>query len=87
MILELIVTFIPIELYHHVFKFFNKRVVYDCEMGVYDFRYDSIDLQSMRPIHKNMSVAPYWATPKLIDYNDKTQYRGRKNTRQNSRKF
>ena len=44
---------------------FGWRVTYVCAWGEYSRRYDSIDLQMLRPIHENMSVAPPWAQLKL----------------------
>jgi hypothetical protein len=41
------------------------RIVYACEWGEYDFRYDSIDVAMSRPIHPGMSVAPPWARMKI----------------------
>jgi hypothetical protein len=44
---------------------FGLRIIYVCEWGAYSHRYDSIDLQMQRPIHRAMSVAPPWARMKL----------------------
>lgn len=44
---------------------FGYKIVYVSEFGVHDSRYDSIDEQMGRPIHKDMSVAPPWAKAKL----------------------
>ena len=40
---------------------FGYKIVYRCEWGEYLSRYDSIDIQAMRPVHIDMSVAPPWA--------------------------
>ncbi len=44
-----------------VFAWFGWEIYYVCEWGEYSHRYDSLDLQAMRPIHRHMSVAPPWA--------------------------
>lgn len=44
-----------------ILKLFGFRIVYVCDWGVYESRYDSIDRMSGRPIHSDMSVAPPWA--------------------------
>lgn len=49
-----------------ILSLFGLRVIYVCEWGEYDCRYDSIDHQMMRPIHSQMSVAPPWAKQKWI---------------------
>ena len=49
-----------------ILNLFGYKVIYFCEWGVYPHRYDSIDNQSMRPIHENMSVAPPWAEMKIV---------------------
>jgi len=46
-------------------RLMSLRLVYVCTWGTYEYRYDSIDAISMRPIHRYMSVAPPWAKPKL----------------------
>lgn len=42
------------------------RIVYVCEWGTYDHRYDGIDHTMSRPIHKDMSVAPPWAKLRIV---------------------
>jgi len=49
-----------------ILKLFGYRIVYVSEYGTHNNRYDSIDYQMGRPIHKNMSVAPPWAKLKII---------------------
>jgi hypothetical protein len=49
-----------------VLRLFGRKIVYACEWGVYDFLYDTIDLAACRPVHPNMSVAPPWATAKIV---------------------
>lgn len=45
---------------------FGLRIEYICEWGAYAHRYDSIDHHMGRPIHKDMSVAPPWATMRIV---------------------
>lgn len=45
---------------------FGLRIIYECEWGTYDERYDSLDRQMMRPVHPDMSVAPPWAKRKIV---------------------
>ena len=47
-------------------RLFGLRIVYVCEWGVYKHQYDSLDAMMGRPIHKDMSVAPPWATARII---------------------
>jgi hypothetical protein len=44
-----------------ILALFGLRVVYVSDWGSRSRRYDSIDRQMGRPIHKRMSVAPPWA--------------------------
>lgn len=53
-------------LINFLLRLFNKKLVFVCDWGIYQYRYDSIDLAAMRPIHKNMSVAPPWAKAKIV---------------------
>jgi hypothetical protein len=48
------------------FALFGYRILYRCEWGEYEYRYDVIDRQMGRPIHKDMSVAPPWAKAVLM---------------------
>ena len=45
---------------------FNFKIVYICDWGIYNTRYDTVDYQMSRPIHKNMGTAPPWAKLKII---------------------
>lgn len=45
---------------------FGFRIVYVCEWGTYDSRYDGVDHAMCRPIRKDMSVAPPWARLKIV---------------------
>lgn len=45
---------------------FGWRVEYVSEWGTHEFRYDSLDYQAGRPIHKDMSVAPPWAKRRIV---------------------
>jgi len=42
------------------------RLVYVCEWGTYDYRYDDADHHANRPIHRGMSVAPPWAKRRIV---------------------
>lgn len=44
-----------------ILALFGFQIKYTCEWGIYSHRYDSIDGAAMRPIHREMSVAPPWA--------------------------
>lgn len=48
-----------------ILKMFGLKIVYMCDWGLYDTRYDSIDASMCRPIHPDMSVAPPWAKLKI----------------------
>jgi len=45
---------------------FGFKVVYVCEWGEYETRYDSLDYHMDRPVHRDMSTAPPWAKMKFI---------------------
>ncbi len=42
------------------------KVVYVCEWGFYDDRYDSIDRTMGRPVHSDMRTAPPWAKAIIV---------------------
>ncbi len=42
------------------------HVVYVCGWGVFEHRYDSLDRQMHRPIHRDMSTAPPWAKMRIV---------------------
>lgn len=42
------------------------QVVYVCEWGVYEHRYNYLDRQMQRPIHRDMSTAPPWAKRRIV---------------------
>ena len=50
---------------------FGFKIVYESNWGVFDRRYDSIDIQMQRPIHENMGIAPPWAKMKFVRKNKK----------------
>ena len=45
---------------------FGLRRIYVCKWGSFTHKYDGADRWAGRPIHKNMSVAPPWATIKIV---------------------
>ena len=47
-------------------KWLGYRIEYVSEWGTKSHRYDTVDVQAMRPIHPNMSVAPPWAKRKIV---------------------
>lgn len=47
-------------------RLFGFKIVYVCEFGEFDCRYDSLDRMMGRPIHTDMSVAPPWAKRKIV---------------------
>lgn len=49
-----------------ILKFLGYKIQYECDWGVYSHRYDSADMMGLRPIHKDMSVAPPWAKVKIV---------------------
>lgn len=48
------------------FRLFNRKIVYVCDWGTYDTRYDSLDFQMGRPIHPDMKTAPPWAKMRIV---------------------
>lgn len=48
------------------FRLFNRKIVYVCDWGTYDTRYDSLDFQMGRPIHPDMKNAPPWAKMRIV---------------------
>ena len=50
----------------YILAIFGKMIVYRCEWGDYEYRYDAIDRMMGRPIHMMMSVAPPWAEMKIV---------------------
>ena len=48
-----------------ILALFGLRVVYVSDWGTHSHRYDSIDRHMGRPIHKDMTVAPPWATLRI----------------------
>ena len=49
-----------------VLRLFGYRRMWVCEWGMYRSRYDGIDRQMGRPIHKDLGCAPPWAVSKII---------------------
>lgn len=49
-----------------VLKQFGYKIVYECEWGACDYLYDTLDFQMCRPCHPDMSVAPPWASLKIV---------------------
>lgn len=47
-------------------RLLGYQLVYVCEWGVFDSRYDALDRSMGRPIHGHMSTAPPWAKAKII---------------------
>lgn len=45
---------------------FGFKIVYACDWGTFDSRYDSLDRHMGRPVHKDMTVAPPWAKMKIV---------------------
>lgn len=44
-------------------RFFNIEFgLWECNFGSFETKYSDIDAYQNRPIHKDMSVAPPWAT-------------------------
>ena len=44
----------------------GKRLIYVCDWGTYEVRYDWTDIQMSRPIHRGMAVAPPWAKACIV---------------------
>jgi len=44
---------------------FGLQIRYQSEFGTHTHRYDSIDMQMQRPIHREMTVAPPWAKMRI----------------------
>ncbi len=44
----------------------DLKVVYESEFGLHEQRYDALDRQMCRPIHKDMRVAPPWARMRIV---------------------
>lgn len=49
---------------------FGYRIVYTCDWGEYEYRYNGVDASMCRPIHSGMSVAPPWAKRRIIPHTD-----------------
>ena len=49
-----------------IFKLFGYKIEYECDWGIYSYRYDGVDFTAGRPIHKDMSVAPPWAKRRIV---------------------
>lgn len=49
-----------------ILKLFGFKIIYVCEWGEYDSRYDAIDRMMTRPIHPQMSTAPPWSRMKIV---------------------
>lgn len=52
---------------------FGRKIVYACEWGEYETRYNGLDYMMTRPIHEDMSVAPPWAKRKIVKGGYKVQ--------------
>lgn len=48
-----------------ILSYLGYRIEYVSEYGVHAYRYDSVDAALVRPIHKDMSVAPPWAKMRI----------------------
>lgn len=46
----------------YIAKLLGYKIRFSSNYGYHDKIYDSLDLQALRPIHPDMSVAPPWAT-------------------------
>lgn len=44
-----------------ILGWFGYKLAYTCDWGTYRYRYDSIDYNMGRPVHKDMGIAPPWA--------------------------
>lgn len=53
--------------------FFGYKIQYVHEWGVWDHRYDAIDLAMSRPIHRQMSVAPPSAKMRIVRLAEKVK--------------
>lgn len=49
-----------------ILSLFGYRIVYVCEWGTFDHRYDSLDAAMCRPVYEGMSTAPPWAKMKIV---------------------
>ena len=45
-----------------IYKLLGYEIYYVSSYGIHSKIYDSTDLAALRPVHKDMSVAPPWAT-------------------------
>lgn len=48
-----------------ILQIFGFQITYVCEWGEYEYRYSGVDQMATRPIHRDMSVAPPWAKPRV----------------------
>jgi hypothetical protein len=51
---------------NYILSKLGYKFVYVSNFGIHDSIYDSIDSQALRPIHKNMSIAPTWAKRRIV---------------------
>lgn len=65
---------------------FGRKIVYACEWGEYETRYNGLDYMMTRPIHEDMSVAPPWAKRKIVKGGYKVQNVGQTRREEDSAK-
>lgn len=49
-----------------VLRQFGFTICYKSNFGTHTYRYGILDRMMMRPIHRDMSVAPPWATRHIV---------------------